>query len=99
MIRALQLLDNNLEPMIRHKPDAKECRVVEDQLKPTNLKKQIVHVRNGIVYITIQTRQGFIDDPDDHHTQVGQEFVVNQLVDYGNCLGIIRNHILCRILL
>jgi hypothetical protein len=63
-IRALQLLDNNLEPMIRHKPNAKEYRVVEDQLKPTNMKRQIPHVQNGIVYITNQTRRGFIDDPD-----------------------------------
>jgi hypothetical protein len=55
-IRALQLLDYNLEPMIRHEPNAKACRVVEDQLKPTNMKRQILHVRNGIVYITNQTR-------------------------------------------
>jgi hypothetical protein len=27
-IRALQLLDNNLELMIRHEPNAKACRVV-----------------------------------------------------------------------
>jgi hypothetical protein len=27
-IIALQLLDNNFEPMIRHKPNAKACRVV-----------------------------------------------------------------------
>jgi hypothetical protein len=65
-IRALQLLDNNLEQMIRHKPNAKECRVVEDLLKPTNMKRQILHIRNGIVYITNQTRRGFIDDPDDY---------------------------------
>jgi hypothetical protein len=51
-IRALQLLDNSLEPMIRHKPDATGCRVVQDQLKPTNMKRQILNVRNGIVYIT-----------------------------------------------
>jgi hypothetical protein len=70
-IRALQLLDNNLEPMIRHEPDGKECRVVEDQLKPTNMKRQIQHVRNGIVYITNQTRQGFIDDPDDYTFKEG----------------------------
>jgi ribonuclease HI len=70
-IRALQLLDNNLEPMIRHKPNAKACRVVEDQLKPTNMKRQILHVRNGIVYITNQTRQGFIDDPDDYAFKEG----------------------------
>jgi hypothetical protein len=55
-IRALQLLDNNLEPMIRHEPNAKECREVQDQLKPTNIKKHILHVRNGIVYITNQRR-------------------------------------------
>jgi hypothetical protein len=53
-IRALQLLDNNLEPIIRHEPNAKECRVVEDQLKPTNIKRQILHVRKRIVYITNQ---------------------------------------------
>jgi hypothetical protein len=70
-IRALQLLDNNLEPMIRHEPDAMGCRVVEDQLKPTNMKRQILHVRNGIVYITNQTRRGFIDDPDDYAIKEG----------------------------
>jgi hypothetical protein len=70
-IRALQLLDNNLEPMISHEPNAKECRVVEDQLKPTNMKRQILHVRNGIVYITNQTRRGFIDDPDDYAFKEG----------------------------
>jgi hypothetical protein len=70
-IRALQLLDNNLEPMIRHEPNAKECGVVEDQLKPTNMKKHILHVRNGIVYITNQTRRGFIDDPDDYAFKEG----------------------------
>jgi hypothetical protein len=70
-IRALQLLDNNLKPMIRHEPDGKECRVVEDQLKPANMKRQIQHVRNGIVYITNQTRQGFIDDPDDYTFKEG----------------------------
>jgi hypothetical protein len=43
-IRVLQLLDNNLEPMIRHEPNAKEWRVVEDQQKPTNMKRQILHV-------------------------------------------------------
>jgi hypothetical protein len=56
-IRALQLLDNNLEPMIRHEPDATECRVVEDQLKPTKMKRQIIHVGNEILYITNQTRR------------------------------------------
>jgi hypothetical protein len=55
-IRALQLLDNSLEPMIRHKPNATGCRVVQDHLKPTNMKRQILHVRNRIVYITNQTR-------------------------------------------
>jgi hypothetical protein len=70
-IRALQLLDSSLEPMIRHEPNAKECRVVEDQLKPTNMKKHLLHVRKGIVYITNQTRQGFIDDPDDYAFKVG----------------------------
>jgi hypothetical protein len=70
-IRALQLLDNNLEPMIRHKSDATGCRVVEDQLKPTNMKRQILHVRNRIVYITNQTRRGFIDDPDNYAFKEG----------------------------
>jgi hypothetical protein len=70
-IRALQLLDNNLESMIRHKPNAKACRVVELQLKTTNMKKQILHVRNEIVYITNQTRRGFIDDPDDYAFKEG----------------------------
>jgi hypothetical protein len=70
-IRALQLLDNNLEPMIRHEPNAKACRVVEDQLKPTNMKRQILHVQNGIVYNTNQTRQGFIDDPDNYAFKEG----------------------------
>jgi hypothetical protein len=55
-IRELQLLDNNLEPMIRHEPNAKACRVVEDQPKPTNMKRQILHVQNRIVNITNQTR-------------------------------------------
>jgi hypothetical protein len=57
--------------MIRHEPNGKECRVVEDQLKPTNMKKHMLHVRNGIVYITNQTRQGFIDDPDDYAFKEG----------------------------
>jgi hypothetical protein len=70
-IRALQLLDKNLEPMIRHEPNAKACRVVEDQLKPTNMKRQILHERNGIVYITNQTRRGFIDDPDNYAFKEG----------------------------
>jgi hypothetical protein len=70
-IRALQLLDNNLEPMIRHEPNAKACRVVEDQLKPTNMKRQILHVRNGIVYITNQKRRGFLDDPDNYTFKEG----------------------------
>jgi hypothetical protein len=72
-IRALQLLDNNLEPMNKHEPNAKACRVVEDQLKPTNMKRQILHVRNGIVYITNQTRRGFIDDPDDYAFKEGMQ--------------------------
>jgi hypothetical protein len=62
-IRALQLLDNSLEPMIRHEPDATVCRVVQDHLKPTNIKRQILHIRNGILYITNRTRRVFIDDP------------------------------------
>jgi hypothetical protein len=70
-IRALQLIDNNLEPMIRHEPNTKECRIGEDQLKPTNLKRQILHVQNGIVYITNQIRRGFIDDPDDYAFKEG----------------------------
>jgi hypothetical protein len=70
-IRALQMLDNSLEPMIRHEPDATGCRVVPDQLKPTIMKRQILHVRNGIVYITLQTRRGFIDDPDDYAFKEG----------------------------
>jgi hypothetical protein len=70
-IRALQLLDNNLEPMIRHDPNAKECRIVEDQLKPTNLKRQILHVQNRIVYITNQIRPGYIDDPDNYALKEG----------------------------
>jgi hypothetical protein len=57
--------------MIRHEPDTTECRVVEDQLKPTNMKRQILHIRNGIVYITNQTRRGFIDDPDDYAFKEG----------------------------
>jgi hypothetical protein len=57
--------------MIRHEPNAKECRVVEDQLKPTNMKRQIINVRNGIVYITNQTRRGFIDEPDDFALEEG----------------------------
>jgi hypothetical protein len=70
-IRALQLLDNNLKPMITNEPNAKECRVVEDQLKPTNMRKHILHVRKGIVYITNQTRRGFIDDPEDYACKEG----------------------------
>jgi hypothetical protein len=57
--------------MIRHKPNAKACRVVEDQLKPTNMKRHILHVGNGIVHITNQTRRGFIDDPDDYAFKEG----------------------------
>jgi hypothetical protein len=48
-IRALQLLDNSLEPMIRHELDATGCRVVQDHMKQTNMRRQILHVRNGIV--------------------------------------------------
>jgi hypothetical protein len=70
-IRALQLLDNSLEPMIRHEPDATGCRIVKDQLKPTNMKSKILHVQNGIVYITNQTRRGFIDDPEDYAFKEG----------------------------
>jgi hypothetical protein len=70
-IRALRLLDKNLEPMIRQEPNAKACRVVEDQLKPTNMKRQILHVQNGIVYITHQTRRGFSDEPDDYAFKEG----------------------------
>jgi hypothetical protein len=70
-IRALQLLDNSLEPMIRHEPDATGCRVVQDHMKPTNMRSQILHVQNGIVYITNQTRRGFIDDPDDYAFKEG----------------------------
>jgi hypothetical protein len=43
-IRALQLLDNNLESMIGHEPNTKECRLVEDQLKLINMMRQILHV-------------------------------------------------------
>jgi hypothetical protein len=46
-IRALQLLDNSLEPLIRRKPDATGCRVVQDHLKPTNMKRQILVVKGG----------------------------------------------------
>jgi ribonuclease HI len=70
-IRALQLLDNNLEPMMRHEPDATGCRVVPEQRKPTNMKRQILHVWNEIVYITNQTRQGFIVDPDNYAFKEG----------------------------
>jgi hypothetical protein len=65
-IRALQLLDNSLEPMIRQDPDATGCRIVKDQLKPTNMKSKTLHVRNVIVMITNQTRSGFIDNPEDY---------------------------------
>jgi hypothetical protein len=51
--------------MIRHEPDATDCRIVKDHLKPTNMTSKILHVQNGIVYITNQTRRGFIDDPED----------------------------------
>jgi hypothetical protein len=57
--------------MIRQEPNAKECRVVEDQLKPTNMKKHMLHVQNGIVNIRNQTRQGFIIDPDDYAFKEG----------------------------
>jgi hypothetical protein len=50
-IRALQLLDNALEPMIRNKPDSTGCRIVANELKPKNMKSKILHVRNGIVLI------------------------------------------------
>jgi hypothetical protein len=35
------------------------------------MKRQILHVRNGIVYITNQTRRGFIDDPEDYAFKEG----------------------------
>jgi hypothetical protein len=70
-IRALQLLDNNSEPMIRHNPDATGCRIVTDELKPKNMKSKILHVQNGIVMITNQTRSGFIDDPEDYPFKEG----------------------------
>jgi hypothetical protein len=54
-IRALQLMDNALKPMIRHEPDATVCRMVPDELKPTN-----------IVMITDQKQKGFIDNPEDY---------------------------------
>jgi hypothetical protein len=57
--------------MIRHEQNAKECRIVEDQLKSTNLKRQVLHVQNGIFYITKQIRQGFNDDPDDYAFKKG----------------------------
>jgi hypothetical protein len=44
---------------------------VPDQLKLTNMKRQILQVQNGIVYITNQTRRGFIDDPDDYAFKEG----------------------------
>jgi hypothetical protein len=65
-IRALQLLDNNLEPMTRHSPDATGCRIVTEELKPKKMKSKILHLQNGIVMITNQTRSGFIDDPEDY---------------------------------
>jgi hypothetical protein len=43
----------------------------KDQLKLTKMKRQILHVRNGIVYIKNQTRRGFIDDPDDYKFKEG----------------------------
>jgi hypothetical protein len=60
------LLDNTLEPMIRHEPDATGCRIVTDKLKPKNIKSKILHVQNGIIMITNQKRSGFIDDPEDY---------------------------------
>jgi hypothetical protein len=45
-IRALQLLDNSLEPMIRHEPDATGCRVVQDHLKPTTEWNRLHHKPN-----------------------------------------------------
>jgi hypothetical protein len=70
-IRALQLLDNNLESMIGHDPDATGCRIVTDQLKPKNMQSKILHGRNGISMITNQTRSGFIDDPEDYPFKEG----------------------------
>jgi hypothetical protein len=70
-IRALQLLDNSSEPMIRHEPDPTGCRIVKDHLKPTSMTSKTLHVGNGIVYITNQTRRGFIDDPEDYAFKEG----------------------------
>jgi hypothetical protein len=70
-IRALQLLDNSLGPMIRHDPDATGCRIVKDHLKPTHMKSKTLHVRNRIIMITNQTRSGFIDDPEDYAFKEG----------------------------
>jgi hypothetical protein len=70
-IRALQLLDSNLVPMIIHDPDATGCRIVTDQLKPKNMKSKILHVLNRIVMITNQTRIGFIDNPKDYPFKEG----------------------------
>jgi hypothetical protein len=57
--------------MIRHEPDPTGCRVVPDQQKPTNMKRLILHIRNRIVYITNQTRLGFINDPDNYAFKEG----------------------------
>jgi hypothetical protein len=70
-IRALQLLDNNLKPMIRHDPDTTGCRIVTNQLKPNNMKSKILHVQNRIIMITNQIRSGFIDDPEDYAFKEG----------------------------
>jgi hypothetical protein len=35
------------------------------------MKRQILHVRKGIVYITNQTRRRFIDDPDNYAFKEG----------------------------
>jgi hypothetical protein len=42
-----------------------------DELKPKNMKSKILHVRNGIVMITNQTRSRFIGDPEDYAFKEG----------------------------
>jgi hypothetical protein len=40
-------------------------------MKPTNMRSQILHVQNRIIYITNQTRRGFIEDTDDYAFKEG----------------------------
>jgi hypothetical protein len=64
-------MDNALEAMIRHEPDATGCWMVPKAQRPINMKRKVLHVKKGIVMIAEQGCKGLINDLEDYGFEEG----------------------------